>query len=221
MSRPHDPELETTRDAASARETPRPAAGPAPAAVAPGSVRVTDDGITVVGFDDPELRPLPHDKLHYHVPHPDPHPELHEHSDVPIRPLAITLGAIAATCVLTGVLLYWLFWNFKGQQEASERPRTAVPMAKPVVPEPRLQGVPGFSDNHPTQDMDQMRARYAAELESYAPNPGTPTARIPIDRAIDLALERNLFPVAGATKDAPTSRPSTGPSTRPAGQGGT
>ena len=160
--------------------------------------RVTEDGITEVGFDDPELRPLPPDKLHYHVPHPDPHPESHEHSDVPIRPLAIALGAIAAVCVVTAVLLYWLFWNYKTSQEATERPRTAVPTAKPVVPEPRLQGVPGFSGTHPTEDMRDQRLRYERELTSYGRSPEEGKAKVPIDRAMDLALERKLFPVAVA-----------------------
>ena len=105
--------------------------------------RVTETGITEVGFDDPELRPHPPDRLHYHVPHSDAHPEMHEHSDVPIRPLVITLAAIAGTCVLTCVLLYWVFWHYKSQQDAQELPRTAVPVAKPNVPEPRLQGIPG------------------------------------------------------------------------------
>lgn len=158
--------------------------------------RVSEDGIAEHGFDDPELRPLPSDKLHYHVPHPDPHPELHEHSDVPIRPLAIALASIAALCVVTFALLYFVFWRYKTQQEAQERPRTAVPMAKPVVPEPRLQGVQGFSDNHPTKDLVQLRDRHAAELNGYSRDPQSQTARIPIERAMDLALERRMFPVA-------------------------
>ena len=159
--------------------------------------RVTEHGITEVGFDDPELRPLPDDKLHYHVPHADPHPEQHEHSDVPIRPLAIALGAIAATCVVTVVLLYFVFWRYKTQQESLERPRTAVPLAKPVVPEPRLQGVPGFSSSHPSEEMADLRRRDQEELNSYGRSEEQGKARVPIDRAIDLALERKLFPVAG------------------------
>ena len=164
--------------------------------------RVTEHGITEVGFDDPELRPLPPDKLHYHVPHPDPHPELHEHSDVPIRPLAIALVAIAATCLFSVVLLYFVFWGYEGQQRAQERPRTAVPAAKPVVPEPRLQGVPGFSGGHPTEDMRDLRIRYERELNSYGRGEDG-KAKVPIERAMEMALEpeRKMFPVAGAGAD--------------------
>lgn len=215
MSDPRDPNL----------ESPRPRDGNP--ADGPRGVRVTDEDIAEHGFDDPELRPLPTDKLHYHVPHSDPHPELHEHSDVPIRPLAIALGGIALTCVLTFFLLYFVFWNFKRGQEAQERPRTAIPAAKPIVPGPRLQGVPGFSDNHPTQDMDQVRARYKAKLDGYGGNGDAPTARIPIGRAIDLALERKIFPVgetgAQGGNDSNASNPQRreGPAVAPGGiQGG-
>ena len=158
--------------------------------------RVTEHGITEVGFDDPELRPLPPDKLHYHVPHPDPHPELHEHSDVPIRPLAVALGSIAAVCVATCVLLYLVFCHYKRDQQSLERPRTAVPQARPVVPEPRLQGVPGFSEGRSSEDMRDQRMRYERELHSYGKSPEQGKAKVPIERAMDLALERKMFPVA-------------------------
>src|SRR4051794_20439622 len=68
--------------------------------------------VTRVGFDDPSLRPLPTDKLDYHVPHTEAHPEAHEHSDVPIRPLAIALAAIATMCVVSFVLVWWMFGRY-------------------------------------------------------------------------------------------------------------
>jgi len=177
--------------------------------------RVTDTGIREVGFDDPELRPLPADKLHYHVPHHDARPEMHERSDVPIRPLVITLVAIAATCVVSCVLLYWVFWQYKSQQDAQELPRTAVPVAKPNVPEPRLQGIPGFNDNDDRQDLKDLRAQYTAQLTGYGREPNGGTAHISINRAMDLALERKMFPVAaaGARNSAPPPA-----QTQPAGQ---
>ena len=225
MAHPHDPRSETPRDSAlggeiardenvrGAHETvhgvPEIARGaPEPSRTAAGSVRVTADGITEVGFDDPELRPLPADKLHYHVPHPDPHPEAHEHSDVPIRPLVVALAAIAITCLVSFGLLYWVYWRYHEQQRAQEIKRTDVPMAKSPVPEPRLQGVPGFSDNHPTQDMQQMRDRYRAELTSYGKSADGAAAKVPIDRAMELALERKMFPVsAGAAGKAADTGP--------------
>jgi hypothetical protein len=195
---------------------PRAADEPAP--------RVTEDGITEVGFDDPELRPLPPDKLHYHVPHPDPHPEMHEHSDVPIKPLVLALASIVGVCLLSFVMLYFLFWSYYWQQRNAEKPRTAVPLVRSVVPEPRLQGVPGFSNNHPTKDLLELRRQYNAELDRYGRSPDG-AAVIPIDRAMGLALEKGLFPVQaaqgagqGGNPGGPTTAPKTQPSSQPSSQ---
>ena len=216
MSLPPDELRETPRDAAPAGEIARDETAPGGAGLPPAAretapnrtgVRVTDDGITEVGFDDPALRPLPSDKLHYHVPHRDAHPEQHEHSDVPIRPLALALGGIAGTCVFTIVLLYFVFWHYKRQQDTLDLPRTAVPMAKPVVPGPRLQGVPGFSDNNDSQDLQALRDHYAARLNSYGRDEGGKSAHIPIDAAMDLAIQRKMFPVMNQKPQASNPKP--------------
>jgi hypothetical protein len=201
-----------------------------------GADRVTDaprpsqtGSVPVLGFDDPSLRPLPPDRLDYHVPHPDAHPERHEHSDVPIRPLAISLAAIAITLTLMFVFLHLLFVRYKGAQEALELKRTNVPDAKPPVPGPRLQGVPGFSDKHPKVELKDLREQFDRELNGYGKTREDGFAQVPIDRAMDLAVERGLFKTAhqpggggagasssGAGAAAPTSQPR-----NPQRQGGT
>lgn len=174
-----------------------------------GAPRPSQTGsVQAVGFDDPELRPLPPDKLDYHIPHPDAHPEWHEHSDVPIRPLALALGMIAALCVGSAVLLYFVFWRYDAQQEAMEYriQRTAVPRAKPPVPEPRLEGLPGFSVDPRAQDVAEVRKQYQEELSRWAPAPEQGFARVPVDRAMDLAIERGMFKTtapAGAAQTRP------------------
>jgi hypothetical protein len=169
----------------------------------PPAVRVTEGGIREVGFDDPDLI-IPSDKLLYHVPHPDAHPERHEHSDVPIRPLAVALAAIAGIVLFSFVFLAWLFWRYERQQESLEKPRTGVTVAgqsvvRPVVPEPRLQGVPGLSESLPAHDMERLRQDYARQLNSYGKSGEDGYAQISIDRAMDLALELNLFPTTQGT----------------------
>lgn len=162
-----------------------------------GAPRPAQTGtVAKVGFDDPSLRPLPGDELDYHIPHPDAHPERHEHSDVPIRPLAWALFSIAALCVVSLVLLYWVFGRYDAQQKKLETPRTNVPAAKPAVPEPRLEGVPGFSDNPGTQDVATLRQRYQMELGGWDLTPESGFAQVPIDRAMDLAIERGTFKTA-------------------------
>jgi hypothetical protein len=176
--------------------------------------------VPTLGFDDPSLRPLPPDKLDYHIPHPDAHPERHEHSDVPIRPLVLALLAIAVTCLFTFGLAYWLFWNYKGQQEALELKRTNVPAAKPAITGPRLQGVPGFSDKHPSEDLKDLRAEYEQELNGYGKPGADGFARVPIDRAMQIALDRGMFkttqPTGGTGAAGSTPGGATGNAPAPA-----
>ena len=160
---------------------------------ASGAPRPSQTGsVPVLGFDDPSLRPLPPDRLEYHVPHPDAHPERHEHSDVPIRPLVISLVAIAVVLSLMFWFLHALFFHYKGQQEALEVKRTNVPDAKPPITRPRLQGVPGFNDKPSSVEMKDLREAYREELDTYGKTPDG-FARVPIDRAMDMALEKGIF----------------------------
>jgi hypothetical protein len=161
-----------------------------------GEVRTSDRA-----FGAP--RPSQTEQLDYHVPHPDAHPERHEHSDVPIRPLAISLAAIALTLAFTFVFLYFLFGHYRRQQEALDLKRTNVPEAKPLIEGPRLQGVPGFGDNPPREDLKNLRESYEKELHTYGKSGEDGFARVPIDRAMDLAIERGMFKTASPTT-APT-----------------
>jgi hypothetical protein len=154
-----------------------------------------------LGFDDPTLRPLPPDQLEYHAPHTDAHPERHEHSDVPIRPLVISLAAIAITMAGTFVFVYVLFFHFKGAQEALELKRTNVPDAKPIIEGPRLQGVPGFSDKHPKDDLNDLHEAYRAQLENYGKTQDG-FAEVPIERAMQLAVDRGMFKTTQAQQNA-------------------
>ena len=173
-----------------------------PAAGAPRPART--GSVSKLGFDDPTLRPLPPDQLEYHAAHTEAHPEWHEHSDVPIRPLAWALGSIAALCLFSGVLLYFVFWGFEGQQRGMEMKarRTAVPNARPAVPEPRLEGILGFSDEPRTQDVGALRERWTRELSEYR-RADQGAAQVPIDRAMELAVERGMFKTAPAPAPAP------------------
>jgi hypothetical protein len=170
-----------------------------------------------IGFDDPGLRPLPTDKLDYHVPHTDAHPEQHEHSDVPIRPLVIGLVTIAVMCVVSFVMAWWMFGRYDRQQRALEIPRTNVPNAKPPIPEPRLEAVPGLSTNPERQDVNALRSRYRLELNGWLPAKDEGFAEVPVDRAMDLAVERGMFKsVQGGARRGATTRPVAQQQQRPA-----
>ena len=157
-----------------------------------------EGGVRKVGFDDPDLL-IPADRLHYHVPHPDARPEQHEHSDVPIRPLVIALAGIAGLLVFSAVFLIFLFNRYERQQESMEVPRTGVTnvegqsVVRPDVPEPRLEGIPGYSNAPYTQELTKLRERHDAELNGWGRSEADGYARIPIDQAMDLAIERGMF----------------------------
>jgi len=128
--------------------------------------------------------------------HPGEHPEKHEHSDVPIPPIAIAGAVILAIALVTFIAMYVLFRVFDRQQEAMEQPVSAVRAQPPrqTNPDiPPLQGVAGFHNNTPAADMDELRARESQMINSYGKGAEPGTARIPVSRAMDLAIERQLL----------------------------
>ena len=129
-------------------------------------------------------------------PQPGEHPQDHEHSDVPIPPIAIAGAVILGIAAVTFVAMYVLFRVFDRQQEALEQPVSAVRAQPPrqTNPEiPPLQGVHGFHNNTPAADMNELRAREAQLLSSYGPGAEPGTARIPVSRAMELAIERKML----------------------------
>src|SRR5204863_4717838 len=120
-------------------------------------------------------------------------PAHHAHSDVPIRTLVIGLVTIVAMCIVSFVLAWLIFGRYDRQQRALEIPRTNVPNAKPPIPEPRLEAIPGLSTNPERQDVNALRARYREELNGWLPAKDDGFAQVPIDRAMDLAIQRGMF----------------------------
>ena len=130
------------------------------------------------------------------APQPGEHPELHEHSDVSIRPIAIAGGALAGVILLSLVALFVLFRVYEHQQEALEQPASGVRSEAPrqTNPDiPPLQGISGFHSNTPAADMHELREREKQLLNSYGQGVDPGTARIPVSRAMDLAIERKLL----------------------------
>lgn len=143
----------------------------------------------------------------HHAEMPEEHPERHEHSDVSIRGIWITVGAIMLTALIVHVLLYVVFFAYEGAQKAEDEAgrRSAITdaVAGPPQDVPRLQGIERFNDETPSVHNLKMEAENHRLLNSYAKTPDG-TVRIPVNRAMDIALERNLFPARGATTQATT-----------------
>jgi hypothetical protein len=123
----------------------------------------------------------------------------HEQSDVGFRPLAIFLAGLTAMIVVVGIVVAWMF---KGFERATSGREAGTPgfsaSEREGVMEPLLQ----VSSR---ADMDALRRRENAWLRGTAwvdePNG---VVRIPIDRAMELTVERGFpnWPKAEVTPSA-------------------
>jgi hypothetical protein len=168
----------------------------------------------------------------------------HEESDVAVRPLLWFVGGLTLFTLVTCLAMYLMFEFFRGREESQEL--APSPLARQGVerlpPEPRLQLAPGWEVE---TDGKRRDLSYSADNAGYVPQPWSEyllvneqwqrelkgygwadeqagTARVPVERAIDLYLERR----AGQTRQggpppgvgprppapaAPTPAPPAGP----------
>jgi hypothetical protein len=162
-------------------------------------------------------------KPNNHVVHaeemPEEHPERHEHSDVSVRGIWITVGAVIVTTLVVMVVMYVVFFAYEGAQAAQDEAdrRSAIKDTVVGPPEgiPRLQGIEGYNAETPSADNIRMERQNRAVVSGYGKTPDG-RVTIPIQRAMDLALERNLFPARGTATNPTTGTTST---TQPAGGG--
>ena len=111
----------------------------------------------------------------------------HELSDAAIRPIVLTGIALAIVAAIVMTISVGLFRFFVARPE----PVRANPMASEL---PQFPPAPRISD-HPADELQQLRQQEDQTLTTYGwVNRGAGVVRIPIDRAIDLAIQRG-FPV--------------------------
>lgn len=126
---------------------------------------------------------------------PDNPEVVHEESDVNVSAiLGYGLGLIVVA-VIVHVLLWWLLGVYQSQAERAQT--QAYPLAAgredQRVVGPRLQ-------EHPQQDMRELRRKQEALLQGYAwINRQGGVARIPIEDAMRIVVERGL-PMRTPTK---------------------
>lgn len=99
--------------------------------------------------------------------------------------------------VLVTLLVLALMWGmgivFKEAEQAKDHPPSpmAEALVDPIPPGPRLQSTP-------PRDMDELRAQDRETLTTYGwVDPATGVARIPIDRAMSILVEKGI----GAASD--------------------
>jgi len=119
-------------------------------------------------------------------------PHVH-HEPVDINARSLTkFGMVMAGLIVVFLFGLWGVFEFLAKREAElGRPVSpaALVRAQKLPPEPRLQA-------HATQDMREMRANEDRLLHQYAwIDPDKGIVRIPVDKAMDLVVERSLLPV--------------------------
>ncbi|MGH9338268.1 MAG: hypothetical protein ACRD1R_01425 [Acidobacteriota bacterium] len=109
----------------------------------------------------------------------------HENSGVNIKYLAyFAVGLFISVVVIHLVLAGMFFFLDAMRQDTAELPVVGGPMAPP---EPRLQV-------SPSMDLDVFRAEIEAVLNSYGwVDQERGVARIPVEKAMDLILEKGLL----------------------------
>ncbi len=120
----------------------------------------------------------------------------HEKTDVNVKPIVVMTVLIAAACLIALLAMIPMFDYLERREAAADRPPSPLAEPNPLPPEPRLQVRPG-------NDLDEYRERSIRQLEKYQwIDPDARVVRIPIDRAIDLILERGLEPREGVPQAA-------------------
>jgi hypothetical protein len=129
---------------------------------------------------------------------PAPTGQRHEDHDIQPGPLLFFGLALVVITALVFVLMVWLFNAFSTRQAARDLPPAPLAQTRPALPpEPRLQVAP-------PQELQQLRAAEEAVLQSYGwVDQAAGVVRLPIERAMELLLERGLPVRPGVPGAAP------------------
>ncbi|MFL6514585.1 MAG: hypothetical protein ACJ8M1_06125 [Chthoniobacterales bacterium] len=115
----------------------------------------------------------------------------HETRDVNVRAVVWFGIGLVVTAIVIHLALAGLFRVFAKQYPSPDPPSRIVLQPRVLAPEPRLQA-------NPVEDLDQFRAAEEEKLSSYGwVDQQHGIARIPIERAMDLIVQRGL-PTRGA-----------------------
>jgi hypothetical protein len=146
--------------------------------------------------------------VHHHGDMPEEHPERHEHSDVSVRGIWITVGAILLTALAVHVLLYVVFFAYEGaqarQDEVERRSAITDVVQGPPTEVPRLQGISSYNAETPSADLLRMRTENQNIVNQYGKS-ADGRLHIPVTTAIDLALKQNIFPARGGAATQPAT----------------
>ena len=144
--------------------------------------------------------------------HAPPPPDLgesvrrgHEQQDASIRAIVtfmvvLVIGAVVIQFLTWGVMKFLEERNDRANATPSPFAATKQDPHPKAPPEPRLQ--PSVTHHaEPMEDMNDLRAAWHKTLTTYGPVDGAPgRAHIPLDRAMQLTIERGLGASRAATQ---------------------
>jgi hypothetical protein len=117
----------------------------------------------------------------------------HETQDADIRPIVYTGIGLAITAVLVGIFVYGIFKYLGGHAVATIQSNPMSVEDQQIPPTPRL-------EEHPAIELQQLHADEDRMLSTYGwVDQKTGVVHIPIDRAMDLQLQRG-FPARNEAK---------------------
>lgn len=113
-----------------------------------------------------------------------PHDHEHERTDVNIRALLISLGALVVVGIVVHLATWLLFEVYEDKAALGDRPASPVADRNPVPPQPRLQPSPPQNMTE-LEEMTIMRKQNDTVLHSYGwVDKPAGIARMPIDSAM-------------------------------------
>ena len=131
---------------------------------------------------------------------------------VSVLTLVIVVIVVALVCILTGVLVYFLFWHVFEAQAAARDPKLS-PLALPATEMPKTTTTaptfgsapdPKLLTNEPSY-LSSQRAQWNSALQGFGTTDQSGAGRIPIDAAKDILVTRGL-----AVRAEPLSDPRLG-----------
>jgi hypothetical protein len=171
----------------------------------------TDPKASAARYDDgvPHHQPGVHDELHNED-------VLHEHVDVNLRAVGMSVAVLAASVLVSLAAMYLLFGWFERDAAAADPPVSPLAAGAAEMPRTTTQSpvfnapvttAPQLLTNEPMA-LEKHRAQITEQLQSYGwvSQPGG-AARVPIDDAKKLLIGRGLPVREGAEPGTFTVRP--------------
>ena len=110
----------------------------------------------------------------------------HESSDVPVKPLLLSLGALGVGCLFAMWVMRTMFRSFDASARSRDVPGHVLAEEHQIPPPPKLEA-------NPTAENEESAVAERRLLESYGwIDRDAGVVRVPVERALELVLQEGL-----------------------------